>query len=460
MAAVRGPSTPIASVQVARIRTTPGNPAKTVVAGFAVAILVGATLLMLPISTTGRGGAPFLTSLFTATSAVCVTGLTVVDTATYWTQFGQGMILLMIQVGGIGIMTGASLLFLGISRRLGLQRRLIAQAETKALNLGDLRRVLFGVVLFSVLAELVATTILATRFWSGGASFGTGLWRGMFHAVSAFNNAGFSLFSDNLMGFVTDPTVNITIALAVIAGGIGFPVWLALRRDPRRASRWSIHVKITLVTTAALLAFGTIALTAVEWGNDGTLGPLSIPGKLLAGFFAAVMPRTAGFNSIDYEQMHPEGLLITDMLMFVGGGSASTAGGIKVTTFALLAMMAWAEMRGRSDVQVFRRRVPNAAQRQALAIAFASVNMVVLGALVLMASSPFDFSRTLFEAISAFGTVGLSTNLTPLLSDIGHSVLIGLMFLGRVGPLTLAIALVLREHGQRFRYPEERPLVG
>ncbi len=445
---------------MARIRTTPGNPAKTVVAGFAVAILVGAALLMLPISTTGRGGAPFLTSLFTATSAVCVTGLAVVDTATYWTEFGQTMIMLMIQAGGIGIMTGASLLFLGISRRLGLQRRLIAQAETKALNLGDLRRVLFGVVLFSLLAELIATVILAIRFWSGGASLGTGLWRGLFHAVSAFNNAGFSLFSDNLIGYVTDPTVNITIALAVIAGGIGFPVWLALRRDPRRPSRWSIHVKITLVTTAALLGFGAIALTAVEWGNDGTLGPLSIPGKLLAGFFAAVTPRTAGFNSIDYEQMHPEGLLITDMLMFVGGGSASTAGGIKVTTFALLAMMAWAEMRGRSDVQAFRRRVPNAAQRQALAIAFASVNLVVLGALALMASSPFDFSRTLFEAISAFGTVGLSTNLTPLLSDIGHSVLIGLMFLGRVGPLTLAIALVLREHSQRFRYPEERPLVG
>lgn len=441
-------------------RTSAGNPAKTVVVGFAVAILVGSLLLMLPISTSGEGGAPFLTSLFTATSAICVTGLAVVDTATYWTEFGQTMIMLMIQIGGTGIMTGASLVFLTISRRIGLQRRLIAQAETKAVNLGDVRRVLFGVVLFSLLAELVVTAILAIRFWSLGDSFGTGLWRGLFHAVSAFNNAGFALFSDNLMGFVADPTVTITIAVAVIAGGIGFPVWLAIRRDPRRAARWSMHVKITLVTTAALLAFGAIALTAVEWDNDRTLGPLSVPGKLLAGFFAAVTPRTSGFNSIDYEQVHPEGLLITDMLMFVGGGSASTAGGIKVTTFALLAMMAWAEMRGRPDVQAFRRRVPGVAQRQALAIAFAAVNLVVLGALALMASSSFDFSRTLFEAISAFGTVGLSTNLTPLLSDFGHSVLIGLMFLGRVGPLTLAVALVLREHSPLFRYPEERPLVG
>ena len=452
---------PIASRKVAPPTTfTRGNPAKTVVAGFAVAILVSSAVLMLPISTTGRGGAPFLTAVFTATSAICVTGLTVVDTATYWTEFGQGAIMLMIQIGGIGIMTGASLLFLTVSRRMGLQRRMVAQAETKALNLGDVRRVLFGVVLFSVLVELLVSLILAIRFWSAGDSFATGIWRGAFHAVAAFNNAGFALFSDNLIGYVTDPVVSLTIAVAVIVGGLGFPVWLALRRDPRRAARWSLHVKITLVATASLIVAGAIALTATEWDNDGTLGPLSASGKLLAGFFAAVMPRTAGFNSIDYAEVQPEGLLITDMLMFVGGGSGSTAGGIKVTTFAILAMMAWAEMRGRNDVQAFRRRVPGPAQRQALAVAFAAVNLVVLGALALMASSSFGFAETLFEAISAFATVGLSTGITASLSDFGHVVLIGLMFLGRVGPLTLGVALVLREHPQRIRYPEERPLVG
>ena len=445
---------------VASPRTRAANPAKTVVTGFAIAIVAGTVVLMLPISTAGGGGAPLLTSLFTATSAVCITGLSIVDTATYWTEFGQAMIMLMIQIGGTGIMTGASLLFITISRRMGLQQRLIAQAETKTLNLGDVRRVLKSVLLFSALAELLIALILAVRFWTLGDSFGTGTWRGVFHSVSAFNNAGFALFSDNLMGFVTDPVVTITISVAIIAGGIGFPVWLAVRRDPHRAARWSLHVKLTIVTTAALLLGGAAMLTAVEWNNERTLGPLSVPGKLLAGFFAAVTPRTAGFNSIDYEHVHPEGLLITDMLMFVGGGSASTAGGIKVTTLALLALMAWAEMRGRTDVQVFRRRIPPVAQRQALTIAFAAVNLVVVGALALMISSPFDFSRTLFEAISAFATVGLSTNLTPLLSSFGHGVLIVLMFLGRVGPLTLAVALVLREHGQRFRYPEERPLVG
>jgi trk system potassium uptake protein TrkH len=447
---------------MARIRrVSPPNPSKAVVFGFAIAIVVGALLLMLPISAEGPGGSSVRVALFTSTSAICVTGLTVVDTATYFTPFGQGVIVLLIQIGGLGIMTGASLLFLAVSRRIGLRARMITQTERNALNLGDLRRVLIAVVSFSLLAEAVFTLILAVRFWSeGGVGVGTALWRGLFHAVSAFNNAGFSLFSDNLIGYVTDPTVTLAIAFAVIAGGLGFPVWLDMRRRRTTPRRWSLHTKITLVATVSLLLGGWVVLTAIEWNNAGTFGPLSTPGKILAGFFASVVPRTAGFNSIDYGDMHPEGLLITDMLMFVGGGSGSTAGGIKVATFALLAMMAIAEVRGRRDVTAFRRRIPGNAQRQALTIAFAAVNTVVLGALALMVTSGFGFSETLFEAISAFATVGLSTGITPRLSSAGDAVLMGLMYLGRVGPLTLAVALVLREHDQRFRYPEERPLVG
>lgn len=447
---------------MARIRrVTPPNPSKAVVLGFAIAIVVGALLLMLPVSAEGPGGSSIRVALFTSTSAICVTGLTVVDTATYFTPFGQGVIAMLIQIGGLGIMTGASLLFLAVSRRIGLRTRMVTQTERNALNLGDLRRVVIAVVSFSFLAEAVFALILTIRFWSeGGVGFATGLWRGVFHAVSAFNNAGFSLFSDNLIGYVTDPTVTLTVAFAVIMGGLGFPVWLDLRRRRRTPKRWSLHTKIMLVSTVGLVLGGWLFLTAVEWDNSGTFGPLSAPGKILAGFFASVVPRTAGFNSVDYADMHPEGLLITDMLMFVGGGSGSTAGGIKVTTFALLAMMAIAEVRGRRDVVAFRRRVPSTAQRQALTIAFAAVNAVVLGALALMVTSSFGFSETLFEAISAFATVGLSTGITPHLSSAGDAILIGLMYLGRVGPLTLAVALVLREHDQRFRYPEERPLVG
>ena len=441
-------------------RAAPANPSKAVVLGFAGAILVGALLLMLPISTVGPGGSPFRVAIFTSTSAVCVTGLTVVDTATYFSPFGQTVIMLLIQIGGLGIMTGASLLFLAVSGRLGLRTRMMARQERGTLNLGDLRNVLVGVIAFSLLAELVFGMILAIRFWSGGAGFGAGLWRGMFHSISAFNNAGFSLFSDNLIGYVTDPTVSLAIAFAVITGGIGFPVWLELRRRARQPKRWSLHTKLTLATTGALLVGGWILLTALEWENENTLGPLSAPGKILAGFFASVIPRTAGFNSIDYGQMHSEGLLVTDMLMFTGGAPGSTAGGIKVTTFAVLALMAFAEVRGNADVMAFRRRISGPAQRQALTVAFAAMNLVVIGALLLMVTSSFTFDQTIFESISAFATVGLSTGITPQLNAVGDAILIGLMYLGRVGPLTLAVALALREHGQRFRYPEERPLVG
>jgi potassium uptake TrkH family protein len=441
-------------------RAAPPNPAKAVVVGFAAAITVGTVLLMLPFATVGDGGAPLRVALFTSTSAICVTGLTVVDTATYWSPAGQAIIMLLIQVGGLGIMTGASLLFLAVSGRLGLRQRMMARTERGGINLGDLRKVLIGVIGFSFLAEAVVALILTIRFWAEGKSFATGLWEGAFHAVSAFNNAGFSLFSDSLVGYVTDPTVTVAVAVAIIVGGIGFPVWLELRRRARTPKRWSLHTKLTLATTAGLLVGGWILMTVLEWGNDGTLGPLSAPGKILAGFFASVTPRTAGFNSISYGEMNPEGLLVTDMLMFTGGAPGSTAGGIKVTTFALLALMALAEARGRLDVTSFRRRISGPAQRQALTIAFAAVNVVVLGALALMVSSDFGFSETLFESISAFATVGLSTGITPQLSGVGDAILVVLMFVGRVGPLTLAVALVLREHGQRFRYPEERPLVG
>lgn len=444
-----------------RPHKAPPNPSKAVALGFALTILVGAALLMLPISTEGPGGAPFRVAVFTSTSAVCVTGLTVVDTATYWTPFGQTIIMLLIQIGGLGIMTGASLLFLAVSRRIGLRNRMIAQQERGSVNLGDVKRVLIGVIAFSVLFELIIATILAIRFWSAdGVGVSSALWRGLFHAVSAFNNAGFALFTNNMVDYATDPVIILSIAFAVIFGGLGFPVWLELRSRWRVPDRWSLHAKLTLATTAVLLIVGWGLLTAVEWNNEHTLGPMSTSGKLLSGFFASVVPRTAGFNSIDYGQMHPGGLMITDMLMFAGGGSGSTAGGIKVTTFVLLLLMATAEVRGNQDVAAFGRRIATSIQRQALTVAFAGINLVVLGALMLMILTPFGFAETIFESISAFGTVGLSMNLTPKLSGAADAVLIGLMYLGRVGPLTLAVALLLRRHPGRYRFPEERPLVG
>jgi potassium uptake TrkH family protein len=431
------------------------------VIAFAAAILVGTALLMLPFSRAGSESAPPLTALFTATSAVCVTGLVVVDTPTYWSQPGQVIILALIQAGGLGIMTLASLLALLLARRLGLRGRLVAQAERGVTDIANVRRVVVGVVFLSFFFEALAATVLTARLWlSYDLAFGSALWRGVFHSISAFNNAGFALWSDSLVSFVGDGWIILTVAFAIIAGGLGFPVWFELSRRVHDPRRWTLHTKLTLGTTAFLLCFGMIAVAIFEWDNARTMGSLDAEGKLLASFFQAVTPRTAGFNSIDYGQANPETLLVTDMLMFVGGGSASTAGGIKLTTFALLFLMVWAEVRGDPHVNAFGRRVPPFAQRQALAVAAIAINAVVVATLALMAATHLSLQQTLFEALSAFGTVGLSTGITPEVNAVGQVILIALMFLGRTGPYTLFVALALREREQLYRYPEERPLIG
>jgi len=437
------------------------HPAQLIVFAFAAGILVGTLLLLAPFATTEPGRASFTTALFTSTSALCVTGLVVVDTPTYWTHYGQVVILGLIQVGGIGIMTLASLLALLVARRLGLRSRLVAQAETAAPELQDVRRLVVGVVLLSLLVEALAATVLTLRFWlSYDLAFGSALYRGIFHAISAFNNAGFALWSDSLVQFVTDGWISVTVALAIVAGGLGFPVWLELRRRFRAPRSWTLHTKLTLAGTFFLIVFGFVAVLVFEWSNARTTGELGVGGRLLASFFQGVTPRTAGFNTLDYASLEPETLLVTDVLMFVGAGSASTGGGIKVTTFVLLILMVWTEVRGDPNVTAFERRVSAHAQRQALAVTFIALNAVVIATLALMAESGLGFQETLFEAISAFGTVGLSTGITADFGEVGRLTLVALMFLGRTGPYTLAVALALRERRRLYRFPEERPIIG
>jgi len=438
-----------------------GNPGRTVVAGFAAGLVVGTVLLMLPVARTGPGGATPLEALFTATSALCVTGLAVVDTATYWTPFGQVTILALIQVGGFGIMTLASLLGLLISRRLGLGSRIVAAAETKSVGLGDVRTVLLGVAKISLTVEAVTALVLTVRFATGyDHPVGTSLWLGVFHAVSAFNNAGFALFSDNLVGFAADPWICLPIAVAVILGGLGFPVIMELLRRRTRPRRWSVHTRLTLLMTAVLLVGGTVFMTVAEWGNPGTLGALDPAGRLLAGFFQAVMPRTAGFNSVDIGSMNTGTLLGTDVLMFIGGGSAGTAGGIKVGTFAVLLVAIVAELRAAPDAEIFDRRLSPTAVRQALAVALLSVAAVVASTITIAMTSTYTLDQILYEVVSAFATVGLSTGITADLSPGHQLILVVLMFAGRLGPVTLASALVLREKNRLFRRPEGRPLIG
>ncbi|WP_250445871.1 TrkH family potassium uptake protein [Actinotalea sp. C106] len=436
------------------------RPGQLVVGGFALAIAVGTALLMLPVSSTGpRAG--LLDALFTATSAVCVTGLVVVDTATAWSTFGQVVVLVLIQVGGFGIMTLATLLGLLISRRLGLGSRLVAATATRSVGLGDVRSVLLGVGTVTVAVEVVTALLLTGRLMVAyGEPLGRALWLGTFHSVSAFNNAGFALYSDSLMGFATDAWVCLPIAAAVVIGGLGFPVLLELQRQRRTPSRWSLHTRLTLVVTVVLLVVGTVFVLAAEWRNPATLGPMSTPGKLLAGFFQGVMPRTAGFNSIDTGAMNTGTLLGTDVLMFIGGGSGGTAGGIKVTTFAVLLIAIWSELRGDSDATAFDRRIAPAALRQALAVVALSLATVVTVTIAIAMTSSFTLDEVLFEVVSAFATVGLSTGITAELEHWHQVLLIVLMFVGRLGPITLGTALALRERQRRFRYPEAAPLVG
>ncbi|WP_236241907.1 TrkH family potassium uptake protein [Streptomyces sp. CC228A] len=442
------------------------HPARTVVTGFALAVLGGAALLNLPLAVQDGADNRFVTALFTATSAVCVTGLTVVDTGTHWSGFGQGVILALIQVGGFGIMTMASLLALLVSGKLRLRMQLTAAAETKSLAIGDVRRVLLGVAGTTAAVELAVAAVLALRFRYGyGQPFQDAAYSGLFHAVSAFNNAGFGLRPDNLIPYATDPWVTLPVAAAVILGGIGFPVLLEVLRHHRRRQTtgrrgWSLHTKLTVLTTAVLLATGTVLTCLLEWGNPGTLGPMHWSGKLLNGFFHSAMSRTAGFNAVDIGAMEASTLLMTCTLMFIGGGSAGTAGGIKVTTFAVLAAAMLAEVRGEPNSMVMGRRIAPHALRQALTVALLGVAFVVAATLALETVVDAPLEAVLFEAVSAFATVGLSTGITADLPVSGELIVILLMFVGRLGPVTLVSALALRERTRRYELPEERPVIG
>ena len=437
------------------------HPAQYVVVGFLAVSLLGALLLRLPIAAEHGVSTTFLTAWFTATSAVCVTGLVVVDTGTHWSTFGELVILALMQVGGFGIMSLTSVIVVALSRRLSLRHRLVALAETGSTDLGDVRRVLFGVAKLTLAVEAVVALVLGLQFWLNHSdSPARAAYLGLFHAVSSFNNAGFGLRADNFVGYANDPLLLVTLCVPVIIGGIGYPVLVQVARQPRRPRAWNLHAKITLVTTALLLVTGWALFAWFEWTNTATFGAMSITDSIANAFFQSVMPRTAGFNAIDIAALREPSRLLTEILMFIGGGSASTAGGIKVTTFALLGWVIWAEVRGEPDVTVFERRIPTATQRQALTVALLAVGVVVASTMILLAITPIPRSDALFEVISALGTVGLSAGATPVLSSGGRLLVIGLMILGRVGPPTLFAALVLRERERPFHYPEERPIIG
>ena len=429
--------------------------------GFLGAILLATALLSLPIAHAPGVEVTLLQAAFTAVSAVCVTGHIVVDTATVWSPFGHAVIVAFIQIGGLGIMLVASLIGLALLRRVTLRGRMLAGAENRGVTTGDAARLARGILLVSLVIEAIVAVILTLQFWLGyGVALPTAIGRGVFLAISSFNNAGFAPFTDNMIGFATDPVVLLPMAIATILGGLGFPVLLQLRRELRRPLHWSMNTNLVLAMTGLLLVLGTVVIAAFEWSNPDTIGLMSPVDRVLVAFFHSVQTRTAGFNSIDIGQMTSESWLVMDVLMFIGGGPAGTAGGIKVTTFAVLLFIIITELRGEGAVNIFGKRLSRAVHREAITITLLSMAAVMSATIALMVMTHLDLDVLLFEVVSAFGTVGLSTGITASLPPAGQLILMLLMFLGRLGPLTLGTALVLRQRRVLYELPKERPVIG
>lgn len=437
------------------------HPARVVPLAFLITIVIGTGLLMLPQSTVEATGAPLTVAIFTAVSAVCVTGLVIVDTGTYWSGMGQSVIMALFQIGGFGMMTAATLLGLMVSRSLRLRTKLVAQVETHSLGIGDVASVAKLVLLVTVIGELLVASALTLRLHLGyGLAWGDAAWSGLFHAISAFNNAGFSIHEDSLMRYASDGLLLAPVMIAIVVGGLGFPVLHDLRNRIRDPHHWSLHSKLTLWGTGILLSGGFVALLLFEWGNPLTLGPMSIPDKMLSALFASVSARTAGFNTVDIGAMTHESWALHYFLMFIGGGSAGTAGGVKVGTAMILVLLVIAEIRGRTDSEAFGRRISPSSQRQAITVLVLGSVMTVLGTLFILRTTNIATDQVIFEVISAFGTVGLSTGITADLPEAAQMMLALLMYVGRIGTITLAASLALGEHRMPYRYPEEHPIVG
>ncbi|WP_082799313.1 TrkH family potassium uptake protein [Geobacillus icigianus] len=437
------------------------DPPKILVLGFALIILAGALLLTIPMATVNGKGLPFLDALFTATSATCVTGLVVVDTGTTFTLFGQLVILALIQVGGLGFMTFATLFAFLLGKRISLKERLLLQEALNQLTIEGIVRLVKRIFIFTIVIEGVGGVLLSLRF-ALDMPVGRAIYFGFFHAISNFNNAGFDLMGEfrSLTGYVDDPVVSLVVPLLIILGGIGFIVMNEVY-EYRQTRRLSLHTKVVVVTTGWLLLASMALILLLEWNNPKTMGPLSLSGKLLSAFYQAVTPRTSGSNTLNIPDLTQPTLFLIIFLMFVGASPGSTGGGIKTTTFTTLLGAVWSQIRGKEDVVLFRNRIIYDTVYKSLTVTMSGLFVVMLVTMVLtVTESGKDFLMILFEATSAFGTVGLSMGLTPELSPLGKMFIILTMFAGRVGPLTIAYAVTLRRQPDPFRYPKGRMMIG
>jgi trk system potassium uptake protein len=448
-----------------RLRKPPA-PALSLLTLFAVLISVGTLLLMLPIATTAGEPTRFIDALFTATSAACVTGLVVLDTATHWSPFGQVVILLLIQAGGFGIMAGSTLLLMiFIGRRTTLRDRVVVQDSLGGLQLGSVTTLLKRIAIFTLVTEALGAVILSISFMAGPEAgprwHPLGIWWGIFHSISAFNNAGFDLTGGfrSLGPFVDDWTVLLAVAILLILGGLGFAI-VGDAIDKRRWGRLTLETKLVLLTTGALLTGGTLLIGFAEWSNPLTLGALPAEQRLLNALFESATLRTAGFTALETGAFLDETLFVVMALMFIGGASGSTAGGIKVNTFSVLLIAIASTVRGQPSAMAFGRRIQHAIVYRALAVALLSIGFVFVIGVSLTLTTEATFVQTLFEAVSAFGTVGASTGITPELSDPARLITSLAMFIGRLGPLTLVLALAARARPIPYRPAVESVRIG
>jgi trk system potassium uptake protein TrkH len=445
------------------IRRPPPPPGVILVLGFLALIALGTIVLALPISSAAGEWTRPIDALFTATSAVCVTGLVVLDTATHWSPFGHVVILVLIQVGGFGFMTGSTLLlFLLIGRRTGLRDRVLVQASTGVPELGGVTALVKRIAVFTLLAEGVGAAILAVAFALRDRDVVDAAWWGVFHAVSAFNNAGFDLIGDfrSLSPFADDPWVLGPVGVLIVLGGLGYAI-VGDVLAKRRWIRFALETKLVLATTAALIVGGALAIGAFDWDNPATLGALPVEQRPLNALFESVMLRTAGFAALDTASLTEASLFVVMALMFIGGASGSTAGGIKVNTFAILLVAIVSTARGRPSAEAFGRRIPHILIYRALSVALLSIAVVFLVGLgIELAVEGASFVQALFEAVSAVGTVGASTGITPELPDPARILVAVAMFIGRLGPLTLVLALTARARPVTYRPAVETMRIG
>lgn len=443
---------------VRNLRELRFNPPMVLTLGFGIMILLGALLLNLGVMTNSGESVGFINALFTAGSATCVTGLVVVNTAEHWSIWGKLVILTLIQIGGLGIMTLATIFPIVMRRKIGITSRNIIKEQLNIDSRAGLVKLLKYVVSFTLFVELIGAILLSTRLIPKYGTM-TGIWYSIFHSISAFCNAGFDIFGDSIESFVTDPVVNFTIMALVIIGGIGFVVTQELIRE-RNFNRISVHGKLALTVSGILIVFGTLILLLIEFNNDATIANLSFGGKTLASLFQSVITRTAGFNSVNISSIRDSSVIIMIILMFIGGSPGSTAGGLKTTTFGVLVASMISTIRGEDDVVIFKKKINTRIIQKALALVMISISIIMVISFMLTITEEFAYINVLFEVVSAYGTVGLSTGITSYLSDFGKLIITFTMYAGRVGPLTMAFAFGRKRHNTKLDYPEANINVG